>query len=145
MDTRSLHRIGLLALGVPQLVSGLQALAAPQSFHDDFPFGRGWVAAFGSYNEHYATDVGSALLALAVLVIAAAVILERRATQVALVGWLGFAVPHLVYHVATADELGTGDTIANLTTVGLAVAIPIALLATAGRLERAGSRQRPGG
>ena len=47
------HRLAiravLFALGLIQLVDGLWALLAPASFYEQFPFGRGWVAALPAF------------------------------------------------------------------------------------------------
>src|SRR3990170_7280069 len=94
-------RAGLLVLAVGSGVVGLWALAAPRSFYDDFPGGgRHWVSALPEYNEHLVRDVGGLNLAVAALLLVAAVVLERRLVQVALVAPLLYAVPHLIFHLA---------------------------------------------
>ena len=60
-------RVALVALAIGNGATGLLARLDPQGFYDDFPFGRGWVAADGPYNEHLVTDFGAALLAIAAL------------------------------------------------------------------------------
>jgi hypothetical protein len=119
-----------LALGIPQAAVGAWALFAPHGFYADFPLSsRHWISSLGPYNEHLVTDVGAGLLALAALVLLAAVSLERSVVLVALVAWLVFAVPHLVFHVAHTDGLGTGDNVANLVSLGATVLVPLVLLA----------------
>lgn len=123
------YRVSLALLAIGQAPAGIWALVSPRFFYDDFPAsGRDWVAALGPYNEHLARDAGAGLLAAAVLVALAAVYLERRVVQVALVGWLVFAIPHLAYHLTTLDEFGTGDDIGNVAVLGIAAVVPLALL-----------------
>jgi hypothetical protein len=126
---KRLYRVTLILLAIGQAPAGIWALVSPRSFYDDFPAsGRDWVSTLGPYNEHLARDAGAGLLAAAVVVALAAVFLERRAVQVALIAWLTFAIPHLAYHLTTLDEFGTGDDIGNIVTLGLAVVIPLPLL-----------------
>ena len=80
LEARALWlRSGLILLATAGMVVGVWALLAPQSFYDDFPGGgRSWVSVFPPYNEHLVRDVGGLNLALAVLLVFAAIILERR-------------------------------------------------------------------
>jgi hypothetical protein len=130
-------RAGLVLLGVPQTASGLWALVAPRDWYDTFPGGgREWLPAFGPYNEHFATDAGVGILAAGVLALAAAVVVERRVVQVAMIGYLAWSVPHAVWHLTAIDEaLGTTDDVINLTTLAVTVVLPLVLLVTASRLE----------
>jgi hypothetical protein len=128
-QNKPVYRVSLILLAIGQAPPGIWALVSPRSFYDDFPAsGRDWVSALGPYNEHLARDAGAGLLAAAVLVALAAVFLERRVVQVALAGWLTFAIPHLAYHLTTLDEFGTGDDVGNVLTLGLAALVPLALL-----------------
>ena len=76
-------RFLLLALGLTQLTLGLYALLDSSGFYNDFPLGRGWVAADGPYNQHLVRDVGALNLALALVTIMAAVLLTRHLIQAA--------------------------------------------------------------
>ena len=97
---RGLLRSGLLLLAATPLFSGLWALILPRSFYDDFPLpSSDWVSTLGPYNEHLIRDYGALNLALTILLVAAALLLERRVVQVALVTWLVYATPHLVFHM----------------------------------------------
>src|SRR3972149_11848600 len=133
---------GLLALAAANV--GVWALAAPRSFYDDFPGGgRSWVSALPPYNEHLVRDVGGLNLALALLLVWAAVALERRLVQVALAAALVYAVPHFIFHVSNLDNLSTGDQVGQTVSLTLAVLLPLALLPLA---ARAGAWSgRPGG
>src|SRR5262249_23337230 len=64
-------RLMLWILAVSAIGVGFQAAFTPRSFYTDFPFGRGWVAMDGRYNEHLIRDVGVLNLALLVLTVGA--------------------------------------------------------------------------
>ena len=122
-------RGGLIALGVPLVVIGAWALFAPHSFYDDFPTSsRHWVSALGAYDEHLVRDVGSLLLAIGLLQVWAAAQLSRLLVRVALVVGLVYAVPHLIFHASNTKSLSTGDNVANIVLLGLAVVVPVLLL-----------------
>ncbi len=122
-------RIALGYLAAVSLQIGLWAVLAPQSFYDDFPgLGRSWVAVDGPYNEHLVRDVGALNLAFAVLVVAAAVRLTRSLVSIASIAALVWGVPHLLYHLANAGDLSTGDAVASIGGLAAFVILPIALL-----------------
>jgi AhpD family alkylhydroperoxidase len=122
-------RAVMIGLGFVQTVNGFWALFAPRSFYEDFPPGRGgWVSGLPAYNEHLLRDVGGLFLATGVLLLVAAVWLERRLVGVSLVAWLLFAVPHAVYHVFNLEPYGTGDAVGNVIALSLTVVLPAALL-----------------
>jgi len=101
----------------------------PQSFYDDFPFGRGWVAMDGPYNQHLVRDVGSLNLALVVLVFAALFIGTRTLARTAMVVWLVNAVPHFVYHLGHLSmDMSGGDKVAIVASLGFAALAPIVVL-----------------
>jgi hypothetical protein len=116
-------------------------LLVPGFFYDDFPLpGREWVSTLGRYNEHIAPDVGALNLALGVLLVLAATLLERRLVQVSLVSYLVYAVPHFVFYLTTDHAFSPDDNLANMVTLGIAVLLPLALLALSVRV--AGSKRR---
>jgi AhpD family alkylhydroperoxidase len=124
-----MRRVLLLTLAVPAAISGAWALIAPASWHGDFPgFGRDWLPAFGAYNEHLVRDVGSALLALAVLLAWAALSPRTPLWRAAAGSFLVFAVPHFVFHVVNTGRLPAGDEVVNLFTLGAAVLVPVVVL-----------------
>ncbi len=126
---RSWLRAGLLVLVVMALGAGLWALLLPRTFYDDFPLpGRNWISTLGPYNEHLVVDYGALNLALGVLLIFVAVLLERRLVQVSLVAWLCYAVPHFIFHVMQIHHFSFGDNLAQLTSLGLQVLLPLVLL-----------------
>ncbi len=128
-----LFRAGLLGLGAVQTINGLYAVIAPRSFFEDFPLGRGWVAALPDYSEHLVRDVGGLFLATAVILIAAGIYLERRLVGVALVSFLAFSIPHAVFHFLNLEPYEAGDAIANVVGLGAMVGIPTGLLFLLGR------------
>jgi hypothetical protein len=122
------YRWGLLLVAFGQLGATVQALVAPRSFYEDFPFGRGWVEAYPSYNDHLIYDYGAYTLGALVALVIAAIWLDRRALQLATASWLVSAVIHFVNHVLTVDRYSTGDAVANLSGLALFVVIPGVLL-----------------
>ena len=61
--------------------------------------GHPWVAPLPACNEHLLRDFGGMNLALAVVLGVAAATLDRRLATTALVAYLVFALPHLVFHL----------------------------------------------
>src|SRR3989442_4680473 len=133
-----LLRLGLVIVALPTVATGGWALFAPVSWYERFPRGarHAWIAALGPYDEHLVRDVGALLLALGLLLLFAALVLERRLVQGALVASLVFGIPHLIFHAAHRSGLSSADNALNLTLLSVAVAIPAALLV----LVRASSR-----
>jgi AhpD family alkylhydroperoxidase len=129
-ERRAIIRVGLLALGLPQALIGLWALMATRDWFETFPgAGHSWLPAYGAYNEHLAADVGATFVAIGLALVLAAVYLERRLVQVALLAYLVFEIPHFVYHLGADDRLSNGDQIASATTLALTVLLALALLA----------------
>ncbi len=123
-------RLGLLLLAASALPVGFWASFAPRSFYDDFPApGRYWVSAIGPYNEHLVTDVGAGYLALGVLLGLAGTLLGRTLVRVSLVTWLAYAMPHFAFHFTTLDAFSLADNLANMSSLGLMVLLPLLLLA----------------
>lgn len=139
----ALARVILVALGAVQTLDGLYALLSPRGFYDDFPVGRGWVASTPAYSEHLVRDVGGLFLGTGVLMLIAAVWLERRVVLAALTAWLLFAVPHTTYHLLNLDALGTGDAIAEAASLAATVVLPIWLLVLLARDREAQPRATP--
>jgi hypothetical protein len=122
-------RAGLLILGVPQLLIGAWALVSPHGWFDSFPgAGHHWLPAYGPYNAHLATDVGATFVAIGLILILAALWLERRVVQVAVIGYLAYAIPHTIYHLANDHDIGDGDQVVNGVTLVLSVLLALTLL-----------------
>ncbi|MDA3625432.1 hypothetical protein OU415_08290 [Saccharopolyspora sp. WRP15-2] len=132
MTMRSWLRAGLFVLTFVHVATGIWTLFFPQSFYDDVPT----VSDYPPFNEHLFRDFGAMNLAMAVVLGAAAVLLDRTLVLVALVSNLVWVVPHLVFH--TAHPAGP------LLVVGLAaiVAIPVVLLVLTRGASPAGERRQ---
>jgi hypothetical protein len=142
-------RAGCGLLAVSSSIVGIWAALFPRSFYLHFPGGgHAWVAVDGPYNQHLVRDVGQLNLGFAILLAAlalSAVLAAHRATaRVVLAAYLVPAVLHFVYHLSHLGLYGTGDAAGNMVTLGLAVAIPAALLVLLARPVRAFTPQPPG-
>jgi nucleoside-diphosphate-sugar epimerase len=124
-------KVLLALLVVSGLAVGLQAQFFPRSFYDDFPFGRGWVAADGPYNEHLVRDVGGLNLALAAVSLAALAWARITWARLAAVAWLIYGVPHFVYHLGHLQGLDAADKVGEVASLGLGVVLATALLVAA--------------
>ena len=138
-------RVGLVLLGLPQLLIGAWATFAPSGWFDNFPgAGRNWLPLYGPYDEHLVADVGSTFLALGVLLFLAAVWMDRRVVIAAVVAYLVYQVPHTIFHLANDDVLSSGDQVANGITLVLANVLAIAILVSLRRdpapVPQAGAR-----
>jgi hypothetical protein len=102
-------RIGLVVLAPANIATGLWALVATRSWFDDFPgVGARLVAAEPPFNEHLARDAGAGFLATGVALLAAAALGRRNAVLVALLAYVTFSLPHLVYHAANQPAALSG-------------------------------------
>ena len=124
-----LLRLGLGLLAAVEVVLGLWTLLSPASFYADVPT----VDATPPFSEHLFRDFGGATLGLAVVLVAAAVWLERRLVVVALLAYLAFSVPHLVFHVEHLHGLSTAEATVLVTLLAGSVLLPLALLAVVSR------------
>jgi len=129
LTRRQVLRYGLVVLGVLHLWWGLWATVAPRHFFDTFPgFGQRWTAAYPPYNAHLVSDVGATFITLAVLLLIAALVRDRRVTAVVLIGVIVFSSLHLVFHAAHAGALRGGALAASLISLALGVVVPAGLL-----------------
>lgn len=132
-------RIGLVALGLPNLAAGAWAVLAPHSWYDRFP---GWdprlVAAEPPYNAHLASDAGAGLLAAGLVVLVAAWLADTRSVRLAIVAFAAFAVPHAAFHVANPSELLTSAQDAQNAVTLVVSVLAAAVLFTAARPSPAG-------
>jgi hypothetical protein len=127
-------RSGLTLLGLLHLSWGVPAIAAPKWFFDHFPgFGERWTAAYPPYNQHLMTDVGAAFATLGVLLVAAAVMNDRRVTFVVLLGVIVFSGVHVGYHAARHGELTGASFSLSLASLAAGVLLPALLLVLARR------------
>lgn len=116
-------RVIVALLAITEGVLGLWTLAFPRSFYDSVPT----VALDPPFNDHLFRDFGAASLGIAVVLTAAAVTLERTLVRVALLAYLTFAVPHLVFHITRTDHYGQAE--GTLLLVGLAIAVVLSAIA----------------
>jgi nucleoside-diphosphate-sugar epimerase len=125
-------RLMLWVLAISGAGVGVQAAFFPRSFYDDFPFGRGWVALDGPYNEHLVRDVGALNLALVVMTVAALVLATRALARTAAIAWLAYSLPHFVYHLRHLSmSMAGADKVGIVVSLGVTVVAPVVLLATA--------------
>ncbi|GHG09439.1 hypothetical protein GCM10017567_27950 [Amycolatopsis bullii] len=107
---------------------------SPTGFYQDFPgFRTGWVAMDGPFNEHLLRDFGGLNLALAALLVGAAVIGTTSVARLAGVAALLFGLPHFLYHLGHVSHFAPIDQGLIITTTGLGVVVPLAVLAIPGR------------
>ncbi|MGS0688312.1 hypothetical protein ACVBEQ_24665 [Nakamurella sp. GG22] len=130
MTARRAVRVLLVVLAVVQGTVGGWALFAPESFYRDFPGGgRGWVALLPEYNEHLTRDVGALSLSLTLVLVAAAVTMERTLVQVALAATAVYAVPHTLFHALHLEGFPGPDAVAQTAvTIAQVVLVVVALL-----------------
>jgi hypothetical protein len=89
----------------------------------------GWGLLPG-YNEHQVGDFGGMNLAMAV-VLGVAATLDRRLATTALVAYLVFALPHLVFHLNHLEPFVTVDAVAQVVMLAVAAGLPVPLLVLA--------------
>jgi hypothetical protein len=115
LQSRGLIRAGLVLLAIPSIVIAAWGLIDPRGFYTDFPGGgRHWVSALPPYNEHLLRDFAAANVTIALVLLGAALFMERRLVQVAVVAFFLGAVPHFIYHLTTTDRYSTSDNIWSL-------------------------------
>jgi nucleoside-diphosphate-sugar epimerase len=119
---RGWSRLMLWILAITSFSLGAQAAFFPRYFYDEFPFGRGWVAMDGRYNEHLIRDFGDLNLALFALTICAIFVGTRTIARIAAASWLVYSVPHLVYHLRHLSMPMSG---AEKVTLALSLTAPI--------------------
>jgi hypothetical protein len=137
-EHRSAIRAGLLGLAVPILVIGAWALVAPHNWYREFPIGTGhWVSSLGPYDEHLVRDFGSLYLALGLLLVFAAIALDRLLVQAVLGGSLVFQVPHFIFHASNTEPFSTANNVVNLALLAAGLVLTVLMLAaTSRRSER---------
>lgn len=128
-------RVCLGAIGLFMLPAGVQAAFAPRSFFDDFPLGRGWIAAEGgSYDEHLVRDVGVLFLALIIVTLWAA--WRGEFLVPVTVAWLVQGVAHFAYHVGHLDGVAGVDRVGLVGSLAVIPALAAVALGAMGALSR---------
>lgn len=122
-------RVGLVALAVPQAITGVWAIADGSGWFEDFPgFEPRLAAAEPPFNAHLTADAGGGFLATAVVLLVGAWWADRRSVRLALLTYLAFAVPHLTYHALNpAPGLTDAEDLRNVVTLGVGAALPLVL------------------
>jgi hypothetical protein len=128
-DARRLVRIVLLSIGVPNLINGIAALAAPRLWFDTLNVG-----ALGGYNDHLVRDVGEAFIAVSVLALLAAYFLDRHVVMAAATVWIVYSLPHFINHIVERGDLSTGNYLASLFATGYPVVLAAIALSNASKL-----------
>ncbi len=129
MTARRWLRGGLILLAAIQAGVGGWQYFAPRSFFADVPT----VAAAGPYSEHLMTDVGGLGLALAVVMGAAAWLMERSLIRVALAAYLVYSCSHLAFHLSHPAALAGATGAVALAALWLLPVFAVALLVLATR------------
>ncbi|GAA3959530.1 hypothetical protein GCM10022384_10440 [Streptomyces marokkonensis] len=123
MSRRAWLRAGLGLLACAQVVLGLWVMLLPELFWK-WP----WVSHLPPYNEHLLRDFGGASVALAVVLCAAVVAMERLLVVTALVAYLVSAVVHLLFHARHLEPLSAASGAGFMVLLGAAVLLPAVLL-----------------
>ncbi len=126
---RGYVRSVLVVFAAYQLVLGVWLTLFPASFYE-LPT----VDWTPPYSEHLFRDFGGATLGLGIVLTAAAIRFDRLLTTVALLAYLAFALPHLVFHLGhlEGDSLGWSITLALV--LGLSVLVPASAMVAARKL-----------
>jgi hypothetical protein len=133
-ERRTEIRAGLLGLAFPVLIVGGWALIAPHNWYENFPVGTGhWISGLGPYQEHLVRDFGSLYLALGLLFVFAAVVLDRLLVQAVLGASLVFQVPHFIFHAANTGPFSTANNAVNLVLLAAGLALTGILLGMTAR------------
>ena len=128
-------RLALVALGLPNVLAGAWAIAAPRDWYDRFPgVDPPLVAAEPPFNAHLATDAGAGLLASGLVLLVAAWLADSRSVQLAIVAFSAFAVPHAAYHVLNpAPGLTDSEDLQNAGLLVFAIVAAVVLFVAARR------------
>jgi hypothetical protein len=127
---RAYVRAVLITFAAVQLVLGVWLTLVPKTFYDHVPT----VDWDPPYAEHAFRDFGAASLGLAIVLIAAAVRLDRFLATLALVAYLAFSIPHAIFHLGHLEPDHLGWSIVLAVSVGLMVVLPLTALAGTRRM-----------
>ncbi|MEV4265283.1 DUF4345 family protein [Kribbella sp. NPDC049584] len=122
---RTYVRIVLWILAVMELLLGLWLMIVPKTFYDQVPTVN-WTPP---YSDHLFHDFGGASLGLGIVLTAAAIRLDRFWTVIALIAYLAYAGPHLIFHLGHLDGDERTLSIGLAVILALMVALPLSALA----------------
>ena len=135
----ALLRPGLAVLAAVEWALGLWTAFFPRSFYEDYPT----VDLTPPFSEHLMRDLGGAARGLAVVLAAAAIRPERGLAGTALLAYLAFAVPHLVFHLGHLHGASDADAAVLVTSLVASVLLPVGLLVLVLRRRPVISRRDP--
>jgi len=125
--THRMQQVLLVVLALSAAWVGFWATFAARSFYDSFPgAGHHWVSMDGPFNAHLVRDVGGLYLSL--FVITTCALWHTSLARIAGGAWLGFSIPHLIYHATHLDMFSTADKIGNMLALGGTVLFAALLL-----------------
>jgi hypothetical protein len=127
---RAYVRAVLIAMAALQLVLGVWLTIVPKTFYDHVPT----VDWDPPYAEHAFRDFGAASLGLGIVLVAAAIRLDRYLATLALLAYLAFSVPHTVFHLGHLQHGEPGWSVVLAVGVSLMVVLPLTALAGARRM-----------
>ena len=127
---RTYVRTVLIVFAVYELILGLWLMIVPKMFYDHVPT----VDWTPPYSDHLFHDFGTASLGLGIVLAAAAIRFDRYLTMVALVAYLAYAVPHLVFHLGHLEGEEPGWSIALAVALALSALFPASALFAARKL-----------
>jgi hypothetical protein len=117
-------RFGLSAFAAVELIIGGWAAMLPRGFYDGFPT----VELTPPFSEHLLRDFGGATLGIAVVLVAAAIWPTTRLATIALIAYLAFSAPHLVFHFEHLAGATPSEATFLMVVLIASVAVPLALL-----------------
>jgi hypothetical protein len=118
-------RTVLVIFAAYELILGLWLTFVPKTFYDHVPTVN-WTPP---YSEHLFRDFGGATLGLGIVLAAAAIRFDRFLVAVALLAYLAYAAPHLVFHLGHLEGDEPGWSIALAVALALSVLVPVSALA----------------
>jgi hypothetical protein len=131
---RTTLRSGLVVLALVELVLGAWTLLFPASFYAVVPT----VDLTPPFSEHAFRDFGGATLGLALMLGAAARWMEKRLVVIALLAYLSFSTPHLLFHLGHLSGAGGTEAVLLVVTLVASVVLPVLLVGLA--LRRSAGR-----
>jgi hypothetical protein len=122
---RTYIRTVLVVFAAYEIILGLWLTIVPKTFYDHVPTVN-WTPP---YSDHLFHDFGGATLGLGIVLAAAAIRFDRYLTAVALVAYLAYAGPHLVFHLGHLEGDEAGLSIALAVVLALSALVPLSALA----------------